>query len=267
MYCVYCNHPLKGDEKECPSCGRPSGTFVQMEAFRNGKGQKAAATSLSELTLSERPEDSLAKISAMAKEIKALRQENEELKKEQINLRALVNETKIPPEKTGGVIPALIAAAVAALIPLIALAVIFTGFGKRTADLEQKLLETTGRAEATETALNAELETAEQYPASVMSERIDAAQQQIVDLQSSVAGLEKEIEELRSIIEGREEEEVPEAATEDTTEDGKEVSDARDAETSEESAGEISADAEIEDPGEHSDQTVDMKQDKATTGA
>ena len=262
MYCVYCNYPLKGDEKECPSCGRPSGTFVQMEAFRNGKGQKVAAASLSELALSERPEDISAKVAAMAKEIKTLRQENEDLKKGQINLRALVDAAETPHEKTGSIIPALIAAAIAALIPLIAMVVIFTGFSRKTADLEQKLLETTGRAEATEMALNAEKEAAEQYPASVMSERIDAAQQQIADLQSTVNDLEAEIEGLIKTIEAPEEEKPEEGEEED-----KEASDAPGAESSEESLGETSADTGIEKQGESIGQNTDIQQEKATTGA
>ena len=185
MYCVYCNHPLKGDEKECPSCGRPAGTFVQIEAFRNGKGQKAAAAALPDLALSESPEVISAKIVSMGKEIKALRQENEGLKKEQAELRALIEECRTMPgtreipddggrgsKRGGGLLSAVLTAAIAALIPLVALVIIYTGLSKKNADLEQKLLgttnsieETTKRLEETEASLSKETEASVQHPA------------------------------------------------------------------------------------------------------
>ncbi len=169
MYCVYCNHPLKGDEKECPSCGRPCGTFVQIETFRNGKGQKAAASSLSELTFPERPEDILAKIAAMSKEIKALKQENEELKKEQISLRELM-AGQTPTSEGRSFTSMLIPAAAAALIPLIALVIVCVAFSKKTANMDST--------------------------AAVMSERIGTVQEDIEELKMS----EKDVEELKSTV-------------------------------------------------------------------
>ena len=268
MYCVYCNYPLKGDERECPSCGRPSGTFVQIEAFRDGKGQKAAATSLSGLKLTEKPQDIPAKVSAMTKEIKVLKKENENLKKEQISLRAAVDTLETSLEgngvnSSGSFIPALISAAIAALIPLIAMVVIYSGLNKRIVGLEQELLEMTGRVEATETALN-EKEAAEQYPADMMSEN-DAVQTQIADLQSTVAGLEKEIDELRKIIEGRDEEEETEEP-EVIPEEDKEGSEALGEENSEESSGETSEGTGVEKPNAYIGQNGYIQQEKATTG-
>ena len=255
MYCVYCNHPLKGDEKECPSCGRPAGTFVQIEAFRNGKGQKAAAAALPDLALSESPEVISAKIVSMGKEIKALRKENEGLKKEQAELRALIEECRTMPgtreipddggrgsKRGGGLLSAVLTAAIAALIPLVALVIIYTGLSKKNADLEQKLLgttnsieETTKRLEETEASLSKETEASVQHPADVMDEKIGIAQKNITNIQDTLDELKTEVENLRKIIRG-------EDVTEEPAEESVEKTEAPAGDTSEEISEETAPD-------------------------
>ena len=51
MFCIYCNKPLTGDEKVCPSCGRALGDFVLIDVFRGGTGVRAAADSIEGLKL------------------------------------------------------------------------------------------------------------------------------------------------------------------------------------------------------------------------
>ena len=51
MFCIYCNKPLTGDEKVCPSCGRALGDFVLIDVFRGGTGVRAAADSIEGLRL------------------------------------------------------------------------------------------------------------------------------------------------------------------------------------------------------------------------
>lgn len=223
MYCVYCNHPLKGDEKECPSCGRPVGTFVQIEAFRNGKGQKAAAAALDDLALPENPEDISAKIVSMGKEIKALRKENESLKKEQTELRALIDEGRTTPGNgqpldngkggpaRGGFLSALLTAAIAALIPLVALVVIYTGLSKKNADLEKDLYEATDR----------------------IDQRIDSVQADITDISENLENLKKDENTGNSIAE--------ENVTEDPAKESEKITEEPVGVTPKESSGEESA--------------------------